>query len=630
MLDIVASPTTPRFAFGKYDEILISGKSYRLFETREDGHYFVRVDGTDVVQKLTNSEISRWLQMGNFVRNPNALAPPGSQKGIELPHDLLSAMSPKQHRRAAQREAMVMAFQELYREGTVKKTDASIMANMRAIRARAGEFLERKSDGPTPMDDVIPIPKIRSAKSLRRFLKAYEEFGLAGLYDHVDRRGNRDRRLTCDELMLMNKVVTNYIGERNLTQKQVAEDVWNAFDAANEERRAEGKTELMRPSRATIRNAIRALDPFAVSLGRNGADKTRNAVAPVGTGIEVHRPLQRVEIDEWRADVVSIMAEAGVLHRLTEEEKQALGLDGERAGWTVTVAICVRTRCIVGMVISRKPNTKSALRVIEMIMRDKGVWSDAVDALTSWNQYGWPSVIVTDCAKYNISHEVRVRAKDAGVTVLHTPAAAPRMKPYIERAFRTMAVNLMPRLRGRTFSNVIEKGDHEPEKGAVLNAEDFCAAMVRWIVDIFHRSPTMVSMARRRRTAGTGSSRRSASRRRPICADAGWCSARKTPALSARRGSPCSACATSLANWRNGSSTRAIARSGSAGIRRISGRSPSSSTAAGSKCPRCSTGSQGSPPRSGFALPGPCVHRIARRPSWTGTSCGRRSRTSRP
>jgi putative transposase len=63
------------------------------------------------------------------------------------------------------------------------------------------------------------------------------------------------------------------------------------------------------------------------------------------------------------------------------------------------------------------------------------------------------------------------------------------MKPYIERVFRTMAVKLMPRLTGRTFSNVIEKGDHEPEKRAVLNAEDFCAAMVRWIVDIYHRTP---------------------------------------------------------------------------------------------------------------------------------------------
>ena len=167
MLDIAASPTTPRFAFSKYDEILISGKSYRLFDTREDGHYFVRADGTDVVQKLTNSEISRWLQMGNFVRNPNALAPPGSQEGVELPHDLLSTMSPKQHRRAAQREAMVMAFQELYREGTVKKTDASIMANMRAIRARAGEILERKSDGPTPMDVILPRKSGRVQAAIR-------------------------------------------------------------------------------------------------------------------------------------------------------------------------------------------------------------------------------------------------------------------------------------------------------------------------------------------------------------------------------------------------------------------------------------------------------------------------------
>jgi len=47
----------------------------------------------------------------------------------------------------------------------------------------------------------------------------------------------------------------------------------------------------------------------------------------------------------------------------------------------------------------------------------------------------------------------------------------------------------MPRLTGRTFSNIIEKGDHEPEARAALDADDFCAAMVRWIVDIYHRLP---------------------------------------------------------------------------------------------------------------------------------------------
>jgi putative transposase len=489
MLDIVPSPTMPLFAFGKYDEILISGKSYRLFESRDDGHYFVRVDGTDVVQKLTNTEISRWLQMGNLVCNPNALAPPGSRQAIELPHDFLSAMSPKQQKRAALREAMVMAFLEMHEEGKVKKTDDSIRENMRAIRTRAGEFLENKSDGPTPMDDVIPIPKIKGPRSLRRFVKAYEEFGLAGLYDHVERRGNRSSRLTVDELMLMNKVLNTYMDQRNLTQQNVIDNVWKAFDAANEERRAEGKPDLVHPSRSTIRTAIRALEPFRVALGRDGKDAARNKFAPVGTGIEVHRPLQRVEIDEWKADVITLMAEAGILHHMTEEEKRQLGLDRAKARWTVTVAICVRTRCIVGMVISRTPSTKSAERVIEMIMRDKGVWSDAVGALTPWNQHGWPSVIVTDCAKYNISHEVRARTQDAGVTVAHTPAAAPRMKPYIERVFRTMATNLMPRLTGRTFSNIIEKGDHDPEARAALDADDFCAAMVRWIVDIYHRLP---------------------------------------------------------------------------------------------------------------------------------------------
>ena len=88
--------------------------------------------------------------------------------------------------------------------------------------------------------------------------------------------------------------------------------------------------------------------------------------------------MQRVEFDEWEVDAITLMA----------EEKKKLGLDKKKARWWITVAICSAARCIVGMVISRNPNLQSALRVIEMMMRDKGVWADACGSLSQWNQFG--------------------------------------------------------------------------------------------------------------------------------------------------------------------------------------------------------------------------------------------------
>ncbi|WP_150282512.1 integrase catalytic domain-containing protein [Salipiger aestuarii] len=152
-------------------------------------------------------------------------------------------------------------------------------------------------------------------------------------------------------------------------------------------------------------------------------------------------------------DAITLMAEGGLFHHLTDEEKKALGLDKKKARWWITVAICCATRCIVGLVVSRQPNSQSALRVIEMMMRDKGVWGDACGALTPWNQFGWPSVIVTDCASYNISSLVQARVSDLGITLQYCAAANPESKGRIERMFGTFATQLMPRLSGRNRSS---------------------------------------------------------------------------------------------------------------------------------------------------------------------------------
>lgn len=71
----------------------------------------------------------------------------------------------------------------------------------------------------------------------------------------------------------------------------------------------------------------------------------------------------------------------------------------------------------------------------------------------------------------------------------YCPAGDPRLKGRMERVFGTFATQLMPRLSGRTFSNSVKRGDYESEKRAVLNPEEFCSVLVRYIVDVYHRTP---------------------------------------------------------------------------------------------------------------------------------------------
>lgn len=489
MIATKPSPVQPKFSFSEYDDINIGGQPYRFFETREDGHIFVSAKGTGIPQVMTNAEISRYLSAGNFECTPNAHQPEHLRQRTLPDGDLLSLKPTKAQKKAGMRMAVVSAFRELLNDESrdVTRTATSIKPLLGAIKLRAGEI--QREGAPEDRGEPLPVPDRLGAKTVLEWERRERRFGLAGLYDKSAERGNRDRRLTADELMLMGKVVSKYLDDQRPSQAIIFREVKTAFLEENERRRAAGEPEIVCPSRETVRQAIRKLNPFDMTLARHGRQAANRQFAPVGMGLDITRPMQRVEFDEWEVDAITLMAGGGLFHHLTEEEKKKLGLDKKKARWWITVAICCATRCIVGLVISRTPNSQSALRVIEMMMRDKGVWADACGGLSPWNQFGWPSTIVTDCASYNISSLIQARMSDLGITLEYCPAGDPHLKGRIERVFGTFATQLMPRLSGRTFSNSVKRGDYESEKRAALTPEEFCSVLVRYIVDVYHRTP---------------------------------------------------------------------------------------------------------------------------------------------
>jgi putative transposase len=489
LIAIKSSPVQPKFSFSEYDGIVIGGQPHRYFQTREEGHIFVAAKGAGVPQVMTNAEIGRYLSVGNFECTPNEHQPEHLRARTLPSGDLLSLRGTKAQKKAGMRLAVVNAFRELLSDETndVTRDASTVKPFLGTIKFRAGEI--QREGSPEDRGEPLPVPDKLGAKTVLEWERSERRFGLAGLYDKTAERGYRDRRLTADELMVMGKVVSKYLDDQRPSQAIIFDEVKTTFLEENERRQREGEPQIVCPSRETVRQAVRKLNPFDMTLTRHGRQVANRQFAPVGMGLQVERPMQRVEFDEWEVDAITLMAGGGLFHHLTDEEKKKLGLDKKKARWWITVAICCATRCIVGMVISRTPNSQSALRVIEMMMRDKGVWGDACGGLTAWNQFGWPSVIVTDCASYNISALIQARTSDLGITVQYCPAGDPHLKGRIERVFGTFATQLMPRLSGRTFSNSVERGDYESEKRAVLNAEEFCSVLVRYIVDVYHRTP---------------------------------------------------------------------------------------------------------------------------------------------
>lgn len=84
------------------------------------------------------------------------------------------------------------------------------------------------------------------------------------------------------------------------------------------------------------------------------------------------------------------------------------------------------------------------------------------------------------------SAEIRAAVADAGGTLEFPPAGAASARAKIERIFRTVGTTLIPRLRGRTWSNVVERAGYPSEDTAGLTTDEIAFAMTRWVVDIYH------------------------------------------------------------------------------------------------------------------------------------------------
>lgn len=503
MLDVQFSPTLPRFAFGKYDEVIMDGISYRPSESNEFGYTFLRTETSGVAESFTHAELSQRVTSGELKHRRDAFLPDHAKRRLRLPTQELSPLPLKQQQKAKYHESLVRAFLEMEAEGKVKRTEESVKVVLPEIKFRAGKYLSVPSEGdPTPADGkTMIVPTKISASRLLKRVAAFRRDGMAALYGQGG-QGRRSRRLGPDELALLARTVRNYLTMEQPSVAQVVEDVDHAFIAENlrrkelREREAAGEKlgvrtrPLVTPSRETIRLAVRKLDPFEVDIARFGLEEARKRNAPVGKGLELTRPFERVEMDEWKIDLMALLAESGIWSILSKEERASLGLEeGKKARWFLTAAMCCTTRCIVAMKLSRAPSKRSAMQTIDMIVRDKGVWADAVGAHSPWNMSGTPELIVTDCGSAFIDFDTRVGATDLGINIDAGPAGMPEFRARIERLFGTMSNNFIGRFTGRTFSNTVVKGDYDAEARAALTAEDLSEALVRWVVDVYHRRP---------------------------------------------------------------------------------------------------------------------------------------------
>lgn len=509
-----ATPVKSGFRLDVHDRLVIHGKPYRFLGMSGDNAELIPASGVGLTEVFPRGTLSRLSASGDIKHEvgyylPDDLKPASAVTTVDFqPSNLVG----KARARFDARLVQMKAIEDMEADGLLRPNTKGIEAARSEIEKRAADYLKTQATERDLIANEIAngrlpervrkgvrqnrggaraqVVSLFSSDYLRKLFARYKADGVQALADDLSKAGNRTSPFLPEEqALLMDIIKSSYLTPERKSMKATVVDVQRGFRDENKRRNEKGSSQLRVPGRDAVRRTIKKLDRLTVLIARFGREEAMKKLRPVGKGLEVSRPGERVEMDEWCIDLLSIIRSAKLETVFGEEHLKALGLDGEKARWWLVAAMDCRTKTCFGMKLTRNPSGSAARECLRMVVSDKGQWSDSVRSRCSWSQAVVPEVLAADNGPGFKANIFQNACLDLQMTILRTIGGIPGMRGAIERLFHTAALDLMPRLVGRTFSNPHERGDYPAEDRACLDAEDVAFALVRWIVDVYHNTP---------------------------------------------------------------------------------------------------------------------------------------------
>jgi putative transposase len=230
------------------------------------------------------------------------------------------------------------------------------------------------------------------------------------------------------------------------------------------------------PCGMTVRRFLhRNWSEFDTVARREGADAAEQKFRHARKGERPVRPLQVVEVDHHKLDVMVLPA------------------DGDRTkakrAW-LSLGICGATRMIVGFHIGfEAPSWTSVMHVLRMAVLDKGPVLDGHDLSTAWPVFGVPEIVKVDNGLEFHSNSIKAAAGHLGFELRYTLPRMPHLKGKVERFFGEVARNFVATTPGRTFRDVRERGRYPSEDLAWMTLVHLREMFLVWAVDYHHNKP---------------------------------------------------------------------------------------------------------------------------------------------
>ncbi|WP_144389836.1 Mu transposase C-terminal domain-containing protein [Phaeobacter sp. 22II1-1F12B] len=266
----------------------------------------------------------------------------------------------------------------------------------------------------------------------------------------LDRRGPKpgSKRIAQDVEIIIDESLQRYylVRERSSFLR-----IWREIRAECE---AKG---FQPPTRKTVKARLDAIDQREVFRKRRGAQEADKVFAARPGRLEVSAPLEVVQIDHTTSDITLV----------DHVNRRPL------ARPYLTVAIDVASRIVLGVHVTfDEPSVLSIALCLDHCVRRKSVHVPGTIEELVWPTAGIPKAIHVDNAQEFHSDAFRMACEDWGIAVEYRPFGGKHYGGHVERLIGTTmgAVHVLP---GTTHSSIVEKGDYDSEKHAVLTLTEF-------------------------------------------------------------------------------------------------------------------------------------------------------------
>lgn len=322
------------------------------------------------------------------------------------------------------------------------------------------------------LDDSSPP----SRATIYRWYKSWvgsDYNALSLLPRHYTRKQDQERLDPKIQSIIMEVIEEHYLVLEKPSVQNIIPFIKFQIDHYNQKNCGEDK--LNYPSSATIYRYVNKIDPYLKMLKREGKKKADHYFQSIKPGLKVEAPLDVVEIDHTVLDIQVLSEDAGYVSRPT-----------------LTIALDRFSRMPVGFYLGfTSAGYESLMECMYMSMMPKERLLASFGIEGSWPCHGIFRNILIDNGMEFHSGSLREACLSLGISITHHPVKQPHFKGPVERFFGTVNNGFLKPLKGKTFSNIVEKGDYNPVEEAVIPFPDLYEAFLRWLVEVyghdFHR-----------------------------------------------------------------------------------------------------------------------------------------------